>query len=639
MPTHLGGWGTGANGAYAAASAANGNCHSADRMFKFFKKNDAYVTQTVTLPAGNYNWSFYTKWAALVTWGAEGDVTPKFTIMTTDNNGTSWTADETFVTTQPTTIETWVQQTGTYTNDTERQVRIKFSKSGGTDAAPTNLKQVMYIDDVSFKYGGTESWTGNSNNNFNNASNWTSGVVPGVNDDVVIPSNGVVDISGDLTVKSMSIAAGASIISDGSITGSISYTRNIPTTNWYLISSPVVGQDKDAFVAASNVATGTQASNLGFADYNNTTGAWSYYQSGTTGSGSFTQGQGHPVKLNAAGDVVFTGTFNEADASIAVSKNTNGYNLIGNPYLASVSVGELLSQANIGDLLSELTVWLWDQASGTYVIQNIGADLEIAPGQAFFVSAKTAGSFGISESMQSHRSDTFQRTTTKPEVVLSLSNGKASRTTSVSYIDGATTGFDNGYDSSVFGGLANNFSLYTHVVANGSGKNLGIQCLPKGEYQNMIVPVGVIAESGSNLEFSATSENLPEGIKVFLEDREENTFTRLDELNASHKITTTSAMNGAGRFYLHTAQSVLNTTDATLDNVSVFKVNNSLRIVGLQQGKAAVKLFNVLGKQVINVAFESNGTKEISLPRLAKGVYIVQLETAEGKLNKKIILE
>ena len=86
-------------------------------------------------------------------------------------------------------------------------------------------------------------------------------------------------------------------------------------------------------------------------------------------------------------------------------------------------------------------------------------------------------------------------------------------------------------------------------------------------------------------------------------------------------------------------QSVLNTTAATLDNVSVFKVNNSLRILGLQKGKASVKLFNILGRQVLNAAFESNGTKDISLPRLAKGVYIVQLETAEGKLNKKIILE
>ena len=83
----------------------------------------------------------------------------------------------------------------------------------------------------------------------------------------------------------MSIAAGASIISDGSITGTVSYTRTIPTTNWHLISSPVVGQDKDAFVTASGFATGS-GSNVGFADYNNTTEAWSYYQSGTPVSGA-----------------------------------------------------------------------------------------------------------------------------------------------------------------------------------------------------------------------------------------------------------------------------------------------------------------------------------------------------------------
>jgi hypothetical protein len=265
--------------------------------------------------------------------------------------------------------------------------------------------------------------------------------------------------------------------------------------------------------------------------------------------------------------------------------------------------------------------------------------MEIAPGQAFFVSAAQTGDFSINRSMQSHSSDNFQKTTTRPEVALTLSNGAASRTASVFYIDGATTGFDNGYDSSIFGGLANEFSIFTHAVTNGSGRNLGTQSLPDNNFENMIVPVGVIAESGSALEFSARLENLPEGIKVFLEDNEENTFTCLDALNASHKITTTSIINGVGRFYLHTAKSVLSITEATLDNVSVFTVHNSLRIVGLQQGKASVKLFNLLGKQVLNSAFIFNGMKDISLPRLAKGIYIVQLETVEGTLNKKIILE
>ena len=34
-----------------------------------------------------------------------------------------------------------------------------------------------------------------------------------------------------------------------------------------------------------------------------------------------------------------------------------------------------------------------------------------------------------------------------------------------------------------------------------------------------------------------------------------------------------------------------------------------------------------------------NGKKEITLPSLAKGVYIVQLTTEAGTINKKIILE
>ena len=153
----LGGWGSGANGSYAPTSSGNGDCHSEDRMFKFFTKNDAFVNQTVTLPAGTYDWSFWTRWAALVTWAADGDVKPKFTIMTDDDGDGTFTAVQTTITTQPTAVNSWVQQTGTYSNDISRQVRIKFSKSGGTDALPTNLQELMYIDDVSLIFASTLS--------------------------------------------------------------------------------------------------------------------------------------------------------------------------------------------------------------------------------------------------------------------------------------------------------------------------------------------------------------------------------------------------------------------------------------------------------------------------------------------------
>ena len=162
MPAHLGGWGAGGGGAYASASAGNGDCHSADRMFKFFKKGGSlgqFVYQDVTLPVGRFNWSFWTKWAVVVDYDAGAAEKPTFTIETDDDQDGTWTVVQTTITTEPTTTNTWVQQTGTFDNPIERQVRIKFYKLGGTTAAQTNLNQLMFVDDVSLNYAGAITTT------------------------------------------------------------------------------------------------------------------------------------------------------------------------------------------------------------------------------------------------------------------------------------------------------------------------------------------------------------------------------------------------------------------------------------------------------------------------------------------------
>ena len=143
---------------------------------------------------------------------------------------------------------------------------------------------------------------------------------------------------------------------------------------------------------------------------------------------------------------------------------------------------------------------------------------------------------------------------------------------SIFYINGATKGFDNGFDSSIFGGVANEFAVYTRAVANGNGRNLGIQSLPQGAYESMIVPVGVNAVAGSSLEFSARSANLPAGTYVYLEDKNTNTFTRID--NATYRVTTSKDLNGVGQFYIHTTSIILAAPTNTLDNVSVYASNN-----------------------------------------------------------------
>ena len=127
---------------------------------------------------------------------------------------------------------------------------------------------------------------------------------------------------------------------------------------------------------------------------------------------------------------------------------------------------------------------------------------------------------------------------------------------------------------------------------------------------------------------------------MFLEDRENNVFTRLDEAGSTYKVTLIAVSNDIGRFYLHVNSSVLNTNDVTLEKINVYTTNNAkLRVVGLPSGSSNLKVFNILGRQVLQSTFTSTGVKEVSLPKLATGVYLVQLETEAGKLNKKIVLE
>ncbi|WP_445750080.1 T9SS type A sorting domain-containing protein [Polaribacter sp.] len=85
---------------------------------------------------------------------------------------------------------------------------------------------------------------------------------------------------------------------------------------------------------------------------------------------------------------------------------------------------------------------------------------------------------------------------------------------------------------------------------------------------------------------------------------------------------------------------VLSSESFNLDSINIYTINSSvLRIVGLTQEKINLKLYNLLGKQLLNTSFISKGADTISLPKLTGGVYIVQLENEKGRLSKKIIIE
>ncbi|WP_299057058.1 T9SS type A sorting domain-containing protein [uncultured Polaribacter sp.] len=440
--------------------------------------------------------------------------------------------------------------------------------------------------------------------------------------------------------------------------------KRLTSDKWHLISSPFNITKVNLTTENSSTHLRDNGSVLSLASYDDSKvsgSKYSYFTNGTIAdSERFGNGQGYSISVSDATtpDYYMTGDQHSGSISYTLSTGGNGFNLIGNPYISYIHANDAADATNnilqvngsLGsDRLVEDTIWLWDADNETWITKT-RTDTDgyrINPLQGFFVQAKSAEAFSFTKAMETNDAsnsaadNTFLKSSnSKFEVVLSLKSGQLTRKASIRYIANTTTSFDNGYDGSLFGGYASALEVYTGLVAGNSGKKLAIQSLPNENYEDMVVPVGVTAEANSEIEFSAEALNIPSGYKVFLEDRANNTFTRLDEVNAKYTTTVADAST-EGRFFLHTSmQSALSIEDTLLNSLSIYKSNTTtLRVVGLSQGEASVKLFNVMGKQVMSSSFNAQGVKEIALPSLSTGVYIVQLETEAGTLNKKIILE
>ena len=580
------------------------------------------------------------------------DVYDSNTVITftfTQNASTlSWVADRTGGRTESASGSVSGVSAGTITN-----IRF-YNVSAGTNGDGGSGERNLFLNSLSFtsKYNipNGSSTTVTSNTEIPYLTVESGGTV-------TINSGNGLNVTGNLT-NSGTITAinGASLGVDGTATGDITYKRSVSTTNWYLMASPVVGETAVDFLNNSGNIGTNESGDFAIGTYGYDDG-WTYNYSNT-----FESGKGYAVHKSIAGDLVFTGTFQSADVAVAViDTNVGGlldYNVFGNPYLSFVAVNSsadatnniLTVNTNAGqDELATAQIWLWDQGDNDYdIINHASPAFFLAPGQGFIVQGK--GGFGdaffdFTEAMTSHvNSDSFQKSavkkTSRPEIKLFINDGTASKHTDIYYINGTTTGFDNGYDGTIFGGASVSFKVFTGLVSDSQGEKLGIQSLPDSGYENMTIPVGVIAEANTEITFTANTTNIPSGLKVFLEDRETNTFTRLDEANGEYKVTLSQDVNDVGRFYLHTTAAALSVPEVHLENVSVYTTHaTNIRIEGIALGKTQMKLVNMLGKEVLQQNFSSNGVSDIAIPKLARGIYIVQLNTEKGKLNKKIIID
>lgn len=547
--------------------------------------------------------------------------------------------------------------TADFTNTT-----FTFTSPNLTYTTPTSISDATPID-----FGSDNSDAGSWDSNINlfdgstdsdwaTATNWSSTAIPLATDNVTLLSDSpalVVStttgaVANDLAVdpsSSLVINSGGSLIVNGESTGNVTYNVNVTDDKWHLVSSPVVGEQyDDTWITDNEIESGSDtATNRAIATYQNgtpdgATGPWTYFQTGGDAT-TFGTGVGYSLKRTGAGDYSFTGTYPTTSITPAITKDNTDWNLIGNPYPSYINIETFLSTNSAKLDGSFQSIYVWNASEDKYDDLATGF---VHPGQAFFLNAaSTPETVSFTEAMQSHQTDvTFYKTENTTVIDLNLTSGENTKSTQINYLENKTTGLDPRFDIGMFDGVASDIRIYTQLISNNEGISFRRQALPDSGYESMVISVGVKAAAGKEITFSADALNLPSGIKVFLEDRLTNTFTRLDETNSEYKVTLTEILNGVGRFYIHTTESVLSTEDVILNSVRIFKTDAAtLKITGLPQGKTSFYLYNILGKKMITTIFTSNGNKEISLSKLASGIYLAKMQTEKGAISKKIILE
>lgn len=538
------------------------------------------------------------------------------------------------------------------------------------------------------------AWLGITNTDWDTDTNWSTGNVPIATDNVLITNTVNKPVaSSDVSINNMAISAGSSLTVSGNLTvtskltinsdqdlfgslivkgtssGIITYDRYLKAnldgaSMWYLVGSPVVGQTIEDIITTDELAVSTNDANRrGLATYDNnqingTFLGWVYQT--TTSTGAMNSGEGFSIKRKygqpfpfiASGKTAFTGTLKTDNlSSYTITEGTrNQWNLIANPYTSSIKANHT-SNSFLSENIAQLDpdaagLYVWDHTINDYkVINNIAptANMNIAPGQGFFVSSKIGGgSVNILETMQTHQEgEVFSRSnTTIPHIKLTISDNDNIKSTDIKYLQQASKGLDIGYDAKMFDGVTNSLAIYTHLVTENTGINFMLQAVPNNAYEGLIIPIGINAEANKQITLSCKTLDLPADIMVFLEDRFTNSFIRLDQDNAEHSFTPTQNIEGVGRFYLHTSTNTLTVnSNLNLESVSIYKLNKStVRIVGLNNEQTTFTLFNILGKQIKQTSFTANGVKDISLNNLSEGIYIVQLETKNGTTQKKIVL-
>ena len=519
-----------------------------------------------------------------------------------------------------------------------------------------------------------------SDNNFTNA-----GTISVGSGSKLVFSSGTGDTftnTGTVDITSDSNSFG-SIIFNGTYSGSVNnmiYSRYVEGNDsgngaWDLIGPPLNGMGISTFISSNgDLAENPSNDDVALGPYSNING-WSTYETSDVDFVNFSVGTGYQMATHNGSNLEFKGTLVTATVNISIVSNETDpwgesgntrFNLVANPYASYINAN---SNAGTNNVIStnaavlepgvHQAIWAWDGAAnsgnGSYsTITNATAAKYLAPGQAFMVGAKgdtgDTGTFSYTTNMQnsSGSGDDFyagdSMDDNRAELFIQLDQSNNSKFTEFYFIEEGSDGIDPTYDGALIDFADPSFLIYSRILDNeqDNGAKISVNALAYSEMWNKIIPLGINAQAGQEMTIGISHRTTPADLNIYLEDAFEGTMT--DIKAGDYTLTPTTNLEGIGRFFIHMTADTMSNGEVSTNILNAYKESNAnyITLEGLatHPNNINVSLYNILGRKVLDTSLNNNvNTQTISTLGMASGIYVIELESGNDRLTKKLIIQ
>ena len=424
--------------------------------------------------------------------------------------------------------------------------------------------------------------------------------------------------------------------------GTIIQQQYIPSTGHHAISSSMTA----GFTTTSGSASNLYAYNSATGAYNtspNTTGA---------GTGYFAPVQASNGFISSEGSFTVTGTPNTSHTwSLGYASNQatggsgSGWNLIGNPYSASLD----WTSVNLTGKSINNAIYLWDAdnesydyyvsgvsaPSGTYAGSAI-TNPNIAPMQAFWIQTTASGQT-LATTMSANTivssSPTFYKTNNPNNLIFILEDLNDQSKGDVMWlkdVPGTNQAFDSEEDAWKLMNQGGNPNIYTVHM----GENLAINAVDLST--PTVIPMNVKGAETSQGVYRVSLEEvvIDDSYSVILEDKLFNCFTNLNQETYTFQFG--GWHSSSARFSLHINKGVsMRLNENELSHSYAYVDDNFLKVVTDPGLYNELNISSVTGEKICEMSIVNDVT---TIDVTKKGVFIITLKGQEKSYSFKTLI-